>query len=234
MAQTYQQQLRDYQNRAAAAANQYQTNLANYQAMLSQQANAAQNAAALRAASISANASIAAANAAAAARRYQLDYDKSRFSDVYGSILANDPRRRPEFQDMSAYYAANPITRDSLGLGGDYYTPEQERILINQGVANTAKIGAKDRRAIKGDIASRGMSYESPILTQLLGKSMYDQAKSAMDVAATVRDNVLKANRDYALAGQQSVEDQVAGVAASENARQQAIGNYMSLLSSLV
>lgn len=217
-----------------ASNSNYEANMARYRAAADAYANRQANAAAEQANQISAAAALAAARQGDQASRYVLDLERSRLTDKLKAMSAADPRRDPLMQDNSAYYASHPITRDSLGLGGDYYTGDQKRIMKNQSMADVVKQSAKSMRDMKNGFANRGMASTSPFIDQLVGKSYMDQARGMANAAAGVDSDVAKANVDWMTRGQDVVENQNAVVGASEAARQKAISDYMALLSSLV
>lgn len=212
----------------------YETDLANYRAQLDAYNNRQANIAAQNAAAIAAGASIDSARINDEAELYSLELQRKKFGDKAGVIAAADPRRDPMMRDNSAYYASNPITRKSMGLGGDYYSPEQRRIMRNQAAAGISKDAAKDRKAIKNSFASKGMSARSPFIDQLIGKSYLGQAQNTARSASQLDASAARENADWAMRGQKVVEDQNAALGSSEQARQNAISGYMALLSSLV
>lgn len=212
----------------------YETDLANYKAALDAYNNRQANIAAQNAAAIASGASIDAARIGDEADLYQLNLERDRYLDKMGTLSAADPRRDPMMQDNSAYYASNPITRKSVGLGGDYYSEDQKRIMKNQAMSGVVKDSAKERKAIKNTYATKGMSSSSPFIDQLMGKSYMNQARGMAGAAADLDASAARENADWIMKGQKVVEDQNAALGATEAARQSAISGYMALLSSLV
>jgi len=212
----------------------YEQDLARYKAQLDAYNNKQANIAAANAAAIAAGAAIDSARINDEAELYALELQRKKFSDKAGAVAAADPRRDPMMQDNSAYYASNPITRNSLGLGGKYYSDEQQRVMRNQAAAGISKDAAKDRKGIRAAYANKGMSSRSPFIDQLIGKSYLGQAQNTARSAAELDASAARENSDWAMKGQKVVEDQNAALGASEQARQNAISGYMALLSSLV
>ena len=206
---------------------QYQADMATYNAQVAAQAQLAAAAAASRD-------SINAAN-----RMYKTDVDInnmdiSRYRNAYKNLLANNPNNDPNMRSQADYYAQNPITRESLGLGGDAVSESDRQTQANRAIANNSVKAATERNRNAESLTSRGISYRSPLLDSLNGVTDMQQANANALASTGSKIAAQQANAGYKLAGQQAVEENVAGVAGAEKARQNAVNNYTGLLANLI
>lgn len=196
-------------------------------------------------AKVAAQAQIAAAAAAsldsinAANRMYKTDVDINnmnigRYRNAYKNLLANNPNNDPNMRSQADYYAQNPITRESLGLGGDAISEGDRQVQANRAIAQNSTRAATERNQNAAGLTGRGISYRSPLLDTLNGVTNMQQANANALASSGSKIAAQQANAGYKLAGQQAVEENVAGVAGAEKARQNAVNNYTSLLANLI
>lgn len=205
----------------------YQADMALYNAKVAAQAQ-------LAAASAASRDSINAAN-----RMYKTDVDINnmnigRYRNAYKNLLANNPNNDPNMRSQADYYAQNPITRESLGLGGDAISEGDRQVQANRAIAQNSTRAATERNQNAAGLTSRGISYRSPLLDTLNGVTNMQQANANALASSGSKIAAQQANAGYKLAGQQAVEENVAGVAGAEKARQNAVNNYTSLLANLI
>jgi hypothetical protein len=205
----------------------YQADMALYNAKVAAQAQLAAAAAASRD-------SINAAN-----RMYKTDVDINnmnigRYRNAYKNLLANNPNNDPNMRSQADYYAQNPITRESLGLGGDAISEGDRQVQANRAIAQNSTRAATERNQNAAGLTGRGISYRSPLLDTLNGVTNMQQANANALASSGSKIAAQQANAGYKLAGQQAVEENVAGVAGAEKARQNAVNNYTSLLANLI
>ena len=206
---------------------QYAANVAVYNARVSAGASIA-------AAFAAAQDAVNAANTAAKANVDIVNMDKGRYRDIFGNLTANDPNKDPAMRSQADYYANNPITRDSIGLGGDAVSDNDRQIQANRAVAQNSTKAATERKNNATSLTSRGISYRSPLLDTLNSTTDMQQANANALASSGSKIAQQKANAGYNLAGQKAVEEQVAGVAGSEKSRQNVINNYTGLLAGLM
>ena len=196
-------------------------------------------------AKVAAQAQLAAAAAAsrdsinAANRMYKTDVDINnmnigRYRNAYKNLLANNPNNDPNMRSQADYYAQNPITRESLGLGGDAISEGDRQVQANRAIAQNSTRAATERNQNAAGLTGRGISYRSPLLDTLNGVTNMQQANANALASSGSKIAAQQANAGYKLAGQQAVEENVAGVAGAEKARQNAVNNYTSLLANLI
>ena len=205
----------------------YQADMALYNAKVAAQAQLAAAAAASRD-------SINAANT-----MYKTDVDINnmnigRYRNAYKNLLANNPNNDPNMRSQADYYAQNPITRESLGLGGDAISEGDRQVQANRAIAQNSTRAATERNQNAAGLTGRGISYRSPLLDTLNGVTNMQQANANALASSGSKIAAQQANAGYKLAGQQAVEENVAGVAGAEKARQNAVNNYTSLLANLI
>lgn len=196
-------------------------------------------------AKVAAQAQLAAAAAAsrdsinAANTMYKTDVDINnmnigRYRNAYKNLLANNPNNDPNMRSQADYYAQNPITRESLGLGGDAISEGDRQVQANRAIAQNSTRAATERNQNAAGLTGRGISYRSPLLDTLNGVTNMQQANANALASSGSKIAAQQANASYKLAGQQAVEENVAGVAGAEKARQNAVNNYTSLLANLI
>ena len=205
----------------------YLADKATYNAKVAAQASIAAAAAAARDA-------INAANIASKANVDRINLDKGRYKDIFGNITANDPSKDPAMRSQADYYANNPITRDSLGLGGEAVSDTDRQIQANRAVAQNSTKAASERKNNVAGLTARGISYRSPLLDTLNSTTDMQQANANALASSGSKIAQQQANAGYNLAGQKAVEEQVAGVAGSEKSSQNTINNYTGLLAGLM
>jgi hypothetical protein len=205
----------------------YQADVATYNAKVAAQASIA-------AAAASARDQVNAANRQSKANVDINNLNKGRYRDIFGNLTANDPNKDPAMRSQADYYANNPITRDSLGLGGEAVSDEDRQVQANRAVAQNSTRAATERNNNAAGLTSRGISYRSPLLDTLNSTTDMQQANANALASSGSKIAQQQANAGYSLAGQKAVEEQVAGVAGSEKARQNVINNYTGLLAGLI
>lgn len=205
----------------------YQADMATYNAQVAAQASVAAAAAAARDA-------VNAANRQSKANVDIVNLSKGRYRDIFGNITANNPNNDPAMQSQADYYAANPITRASLGLGGDSISDADRQVQTNRAVASNSTKAATERKNNATGLTARGISYRSPLLDTLNSTTDIQQANSNALASSGAKIAQQQANAGYNLAGQKAVEEQVAGAAAAEKSRQGVMNNYTGLLASLI
>ena len=212
----------------------YNEDLAKYQADMAVYEARVAAAAQINAAAAAARDAVNAANRQSKTNVDILNLSKGRYRDVFGNLTANDPNKDPAMQSQAGYYAANPITRDSLGLGGDAVSDNDRQIQANRAVAQNSTKAATERKNNATALTSRGISYRSPLLDTLNSTTDIQQANANAMASSGSKIAQQQANAGYNMAGQKAVEEQVAGVAGSEKARQNVINNYTGLLAGLM
>jgi len=205
----------------------YQADVATYNAKVAAQASIA-------AAAASARDQVNAANRQSKANVDINNLNKGRYRDIFGNLTANDPNKDPSMRSQADYYADNPITRDSLGLGGEAVSDTDRQVQANRAVAQNSTRAATERNNNAAGLTSRGISYRSPLLDTLNSTTDMQQANANALASSGSKIAQQQANAGYSLAGQKAVEEQVAGVAGSEKARQNVINNYTGLLAGLI
>lgn len=205
----------------------YQADVATYNAKVASQA-------AIAAAAASARDQVNAANRQSKANVDINNLNKGRYRDIFGNLTANDPNKDPSMRSQADYYASNPITRDSLGLGGEAVSDTDRQVQANRAVAQNSIRAATERNNNAAGLTSRGISYRSPLLDTLNSTTDMQQANANALASSGSKIAQQQANAGYSLAGQKAVEEQVAGVAGSEKARQNVINNYTGLLAGLI
>lgn len=205
----------------------YQADVATYNAKVASQA-------AIAAAAASARDQVNAANRQSKANVDINNLNKGRYRDIFGNLTANDPNKDPSMRSQADYYANNPITRDSLGLGGEAVSDTDRQVQANRAVAQNSTRAATERNNNAAGLTSRGISYRSPLLDTLNSTTDMQQANANALASSGSKIAQQQANAGYSLAGQKAVEEQVAGVAGSEKARQNVINNYTGLLAGLI
>ena len=205
----------------------YQADVATYNAKVAAQASIA-------AAAASARDQVNAANRQSKANVDINNLNKGRYRDIFGNLTANDPNKDPSMRSQADYYANNPITRDSLGLGGEAVSDTDRQVQANRAVAQNSTMAATERNNNAAGLTSRGISYRSPLLDTLNSTTDMQQANANALASSGSKIAQQQANAGYSLAGQKAVEEQVAGVAGSEKARQNVINNYTGLLAGLI
>ena len=214
--------------------------MAQYQADMSTYAAKIQSEAAINSAKAAAESAINAAQVGARTQQQMLDLDKGRYESSYGSLMANDPSKNPANASQAEYYRNNPITRGSLGFGGDALSEPDRQIQANRLIAGNSKQAASERLKNTSDVSSRGISYRSPLLDSLNSETDMRQADANALASATTKTGAAQANAvlakavAYKLAGQQAVETQVGGAAGAEKARQDALNGFSGLLQGLI
>lgn len=212
----------------------YNEDMAKYQADMSIYAAKIQSQAAINSAKAAAEAAIDAARIGARTQQQMLDLDKGRYESSYGSLMANDPSKNPANASQAEYYRNNPITRESLGFGGDAISEPDRQVQANRLIAGNSKQAASERLKNTSDLSSRGISYRSPLLDSLNSETDMRQADANALASATTKTGAAQANAAYKLAGQQAVETQVGGAAGTEKARQDALNGFSGLLQGLI
>jgi hypothetical protein len=205
----------------------YQADMATYNAQVAAQASVAAAAAAARDA-------VNAANRQSKANVDILNLSKGRYRDIFGNVTANNPNNDPAMQSQDDYYRANPITRSSLGLGGDSVSDADRQVQANRAVAKNSTNAATERKNNATGLTARGISYRSPLLDTLNSTTDIQQANANALASSGSKIAQQQANAGYSIAGQKAVEEQVAGAAAAEKSRQGVINNYTGLLASLM
>lgn len=205
----------------------YQADMATYNAQVAAQAQVA-------AAAKAAQDAVRAANIQSKANVDIVNLSKGRYRDIFGNITANNPNNDPAMQSQADYYKNNPITRASLGLGGDSVSDADRQIQANRAIASNSSKAATERKGNAAGLTSRGISYRSPLLDTLNSTTDIQQANSNALASSGTKIAQQQANAGYNLAGQKAVEEQVAGAAAAEKSRQGVINNYTGLLASLM
>jgi hypothetical protein len=212
----------------------YNEDLAKYQADMAVYEARVASAAQINAAAAAARDAVNAANRQSKANVDILNLSKGRYRDVFGNLTANDPNKDPAMRSQASYYANNPITRDSIGLGGDAVSDNDRQIQANRSVAQNSTKAATERKNNATSLTSRGISYRSPLLDTLNSTTDIQQANANAMASSGSKIAQQQANAGYNMAGQKAVEEQVAGVAGSEKARQDVINNYTGLLAGLM
>lgn len=205
----------------------YQAAVATYNAKVASQAS-------INAAAASARDQVNAANRQSKANVDINNLNKGRYRGIFGNLTANDPNKDPSMRSQADYYANNPITRDSLGLGGEAVSDTDRQVQANRAVAQNSTRAATERNNNAAGLTSRGISYRSPLLDTLNSTTDMQQANANALASSGSKIAQQQANAGYSLAGQKAVEEQVAGVAGSEKARQNVINNYTGLLAGLI
>lgn len=205
----------------------YMADMATYNAQVAAQAQ-------INAANAAAAAAIRAANIQSKANVDIVNLDKGRYRDIFGNLTANDPNKDPAMKSQADYYANNPITRNSLGLGGDAVSDSDRQVQANRAVAQNSVKAETERKNNAAGLTSRGISYRSPLLDTLNSVTDMQQANANALASSGSKIAQQQANAGYNLAGQKAVEEQVAGVAGAEKSRQNAINNYTGLLAGLL
>tara|TARA_R110000868_G_scaffold20477_16_gene86601 strand:+ start:1188 stop:1832 length:645 start_codon:yes stop_codon:yes gene_type:complete len=212
----------------------YNENMAKYQADVATYNAKVASQAAIAAAAASARDQVNAANMQSKANVDINNLNKGRYRDIFGNLTANDPNKDPSMRSQADYYANNPITRDSLGLGGEAVSDTDRQVQANRAVAQNSTKAATERNNNAAGLTSRGISYRSPLLDTLNSTTDMQQANANALASSGSKIAQQQANAGYNLAGQKAVEEQVAGVAGSEKARQNVINNYTGLLAGLI
>ena len=212
----------------------YNENMAKYQADVATYNAKVASQAAIAAAAASARDQVNAANMQSKANVDINNLNKGRYRDIFGNLTANDPNKDPSMRSQADYYANNPITRDSLGLGGEAVSDTDRQVQANRAVAQNSTKAATERNNNAAGLTSRGISYRSPLLDTLNSTTDMQQANANALASSGSKIAQQQANAGYNLAGQKAVEEQVAGVAGSERARQNVINNYTGLLAGLI
>lgn len=212
----------------------YNEDMAKYQADMAVYEAQVAAAAQINAAAQAARDAVAAANIQSKANVDIVNMGKGRYRDIFGNITANDPNKDPAMRSQADYYANNPITRDSIGLGGDAVSDNDRQIQANRAVAQNSTKAATERKNNATSLTSRGISYRSPLLDTLNSTTDIQQANANAMASSGSKIAQQQANANYNLAGQKAVEEQVAGVAGSEKARQNVINNYTGLIAGLM
>lgn len=205
----------------------YLADNATYNAKVAAQASIAAAAAAARDA-------VNAANMQSKANVDIVNMGKGRYRNIFGNLTANDPNKDPAMRSQADYYANNPITRDSLGIGGDAVSDTDRQIQANRAIAQNSTKAATERKNNAASLTSRGVSYRSPLLDTLNSTTDMQQANSNALASSGSKIAQQQANAGYNMAGQKAVEEQVAGAAGAEKSRQNVINNYTGLLAGLM